>query len=575
VRASLSDSDGDNIAAHWQMTGIDAQYAPLDSGFAAPGSFSTTIPAAAFTDGASYSWTVRATDGTDAGAYAPACPFMVDNRLPSSPAAASSDLALSTDLIVPAPPPTAVVGTTATVALSPTDGGAVAGYLFGVGAGVETSPSAWVPAQSDGTAQAPIVPVAADGSVNVLTVRARNLAGQDGPMVTYRFRAAAAASTPHVRGDATGDGRADVVTLADVGGGNSVLWRWNTDSSGAASTTPTAPQDVATTYPAPLVRKVVGDFDGDGLTDIAVFRQQGSDVALSIQRSDRNSLLGVQVSTLVGWNLANMKPVVGNFDGDPAGRDDIGVLYNNGNLVFTVRVLLATGSPGSPSFAAPATWYTNPQGWADWALMKPFAGDFDGDGRADFGHIYQYASCQTKMWLQYSTGTSLAAGLQVWDSGVNNWCWDRGDPVVADYDNDSRTDVALLYRYDGCKSGLWTIYGNANRTVTAPVLSWMSGAGAWCADRTELIAGDLDRDGRADIAAIYRCCGGYQVKLSRFTSTGRGFAAPAVMWEGNAGPVGTLTNNDAASRFLGPIGDGVRTLSSEDLWARTESNHTE
>jgi hypothetical protein len=68
LRARLSDSDGDNVAAQWQVTGIDARYAPPDSGLAAPGLFSTTVPAVAFVDGASYSWSVRGTDGSDPAA---------------------------------------------------------------------------------------------------------------------------------------------------------------------------------------------------------------------------------------------------------------------------------------------------------------------------------------------------------------------------------------------------------------------------------------------------------------------------------------------------------------------------
>jgi hypothetical protein len=32
------------------------------------------------------------------------------------------------------------------------------------------------------------------------------------------------------------------------------------------------------------------------------------------------------------------------------------------------------------------------------------------------------------------------------------------------------------------------------------------------------------------------------IGLHRFTSTGRGFIAPAVMWQGSIGPVGVLTS---------------------------------
>ena len=45
-------------------------------------------------------------------------------------------------------------------------------------------------------------------------------------------------------------------------------------------------------------------------------------VSLTVQRSARNGMFGAPTQLLAGWNLANVTPVVGNFDADLAGRDD-------------------------------------------------------------------------------------------------------------------------------------------------------------------------------------------------------------------------------------------------------------
>jgi hypothetical protein len=215
-------------------------------------------------------------------------------------------------------------------------------------------------------------------------------------------------------------------------------------------------------------------------------------------------------------------------------------------------VLLATGAPGSPGFAAPATWYTQPaSGGHDFNQTKFFAGDFDGDQRADIGWMYNYGGCHTRIGVNYSTGTAFALGVFAWDSGPLNFCWEASDPVAGDFDADGRADVATFYRFGNCANALFTLFGNADRTVTWATGNWSAPEHTWCGHQMQWFPGDFNGDGRSDMGFVYRCCGPHQAKLYTLSAqTGRAFAAPVLRWEGTTGPFSVGTARvDTAARY--------------------------
>jgi len=88
-------------------------------------------------------------------------------------------------------------------------------------------------------------------------------------------------------------------------------------------------------------RIVPGDYDGDGRTDFAVFRQTPQNGIWYILRSSDNSFLSVQ------WGLNTDKPTPGDYDGD--GKTDIAV-YRNGTwyIVQSSNGQFATHQFGAP-----------------------------------------------------------------------------------------------------------------------------------------------------------------------------------------------------------------------------------
>lgn len=544
----LSDADapqGDLVKASWAVSGVAAQYVPAaeTAGQTSGSNHVATIPAAAFTDGATVSWQVRATD-TDSGftgGWSPSCFLVVDNAAPKVVGITSTDLALRVGLgIVPPAKPGAIVGTPAAVTFTPdpSDVGRIAGYQYGVAADVDPQPTMWIPAGPDGAAAtASIVPLPAT-SFSEIVVAAVKADGTIGTPQSAKFKANTGAVT-HVPADATGDGKADLTALSDVGGGRSVLWRWDAKPAGAAGPglgSAIAPQGAAGIYVNGATQTAEGDFDGDGLSDVATLTQSGSNVVLTVQRSDSDQLTTTPVlATYTGWSLANVKMVAGDFDGD--GRADIGAMYQTSATTWEMRVILSTSTAGAISFAPVANWHTNTG--STWTSIVFAAGDFTGDGRADLMEFLDEGNNSTGMYLHASTGSAFPPGTRIWSSGAQNWAWSASMWAVGDVNHDGVTDIAALYNLGNCDSGIYLAVIQPGGTMGPFGRVWESGANTWCWNNARIQMGDYDGDGRADVGLVYRANGPYQSQVWTASSTGTGFAAPVLRAQGGIGPVGT------------------------------------
>ncbi|MFE2953079.1 FG-GAP repeat domain-containing protein, partial [Embleya sp. NPDC059267] len=90
-----------------------------------------------------------------------------------------------------------------------------------------------------------------------------------------------------------------------------------------------------------------------------------------------------------------------------------------------------------------------------------------------------------------------------WQVPAGNWNWTRVQLTAGDYDGDGRTDVATMYDYGGGESGLFTFIAGTNGGFGASLNSWKSPVGTWWSEDARPVSGDVDHDGRADIAAVY------------------------------------------------------------------------
>jgi len=206
------------------------------------------------------------------------------------------------------------------------------------------------------------------------------------------------------------------------------------------------------------------DFDGDGRSDLAVFRNGTWLILNSGNGATRTEQLG----------LASDRAVAADYDGDD--RTDLGV-YRNGMWLILNSV---TNTLRTVAFGA--------------ADDVPAPADYDGDGRAD---ITVFRPSNGVWYLQNSLGGTFR-GFQFGLSG------DR--PVPGDYDGDGSSDIAVFRP----SNGIW-----AARLSSGGARTTFFGAS------TDIpVQGDYDGDGSTDIA-VFRPSNG--IWYSQRSSTG--FAA--------------------------------------------------
>lgn len=238
-------------------------------------------------------------------------------------------------------------------------------------------------------------------------------------------------------------------------------------------------------------RNPIADFDGDGKSDISVFRP--SDGNWHILKSSGGSFS-------VKWGVATDALVPGDYDGD--GKTDFAVyrltfisrapglfdyywyILRSSDNAFAARQL-GTHSIGLHSGSIPA--------------------DYDGDAKTDLAvhnDLDYFPTPVNFMILQSSTDSRV----------TRQWGTNADRKVPADYDGDGKADLAV-YRDDaflfGSQVGIWFILQSSNNQMRVERFGLPT---------DKLVPADYDGDGKADIA-VWRPSDGFWYRINSSNGT--------------------------------------------------------
>ena len=277
---------------------------------------------------------------------------------------------------------------------------------------------------------------------------------------------AASVSGRVVAGDFNGDGLCDIATMYDYGNGRT---QWHVFLSTGSSFKSWQNWREQTQYPpGQMTDKVIaGDFNGDGKDDIATIYYYNSDglneVRAHVWLSDGTKFGGFHTwmtNKQYDGFLANGRVGAGDFNGD--GKDDICAIYDYGNNI-KVHVWQSTGS----GFTGWSDWKTSTQYDARRITGRFAAGDFNGDGKDDVAAMYDYGNGTAKIHTFLSQGSSFTNWMTWWEEthiGYYHANQVSGRFVAGDFNGDGKDDICAIYDYDSTsiKFHIWTPKTNAN-----------------------------------------------------------------------------------------------------------------
>ena len=225
--------------------------------------------------------------------------------------------------------------------------------------------------------------------------------------------------------------------------------------------------------------KSAADFDGDGMSDISVWRPSTGQWFL-VQS-------GSSIPLIRQWGSAGDVPVPGDYDGD--GKTDFAV-WRPGTGMWYV---LLSGSGNSISIF-------------QWGSMGdiPVASDYDGDGKVDYGVFRQ----STGLWYLRLSGSGYSFRSQQWGG--------PGDiPVPVDFDGDLKADIAVWRP----GAGIWYVLLSGSGNAIS-IFQWGSIGDV-------PVAADYDGDGKADYCVFRPSTGLWYLRLS-----GSGYSFRSQQWGG-------------------------------------------
>ncbi|MBE8969127.1 VCBS repeat-containing protein [Nostocales cyanobacterium LEGE 12452] len=247
------------------------------------------------------------------------------------------------------------------------------------------------------------------------------------------------------------------------------------------------------------VQILTGDFNNDGRTDVALLRQSPGWTTMPVAFANGNGtwqITNYSIDDFASWaTTSGVQILTGDFNND--GSTDVALLRQNAGWT-TMPVAFANGN---------GTWQITNYSigdFASWATaggVRPLTGDFNNDGRTDVALLRQSAGWTT-MPVAFANGNGT---WQITNYSIDEfagWATAGGvRPLTGDFNNDGSTDIALLRQNAG-----WTTmpvaFANGNGTWQITNYSIGEFAGWATAGGVRPLTGDFNNDGSTDVALL-------------------------------------------------------------------------
>ncbi|HSQ97746.1 MAG TPA: RHS repeat-associated core domain-containing protein [Rickettsiales bacterium] len=251
---------------------------------------------------------------------------------------------------------------------------------------------------------------------------------------------------------------------------------------------------------------VPGDYDGDGVSDMAYVYNNSGNIAIDVYLSSRKAFSRTSWYTSNEYWSSENQIISGDFNGD--GIADIGYAFNDSGKIG-INVYISNAE--TKQFAKSSSLSSSEDEWYDEGVFN--CGDFNDDGISDIGYAFNNSGT---VKIKTYTSTGLYFNTSSWSDGKLTWI-DANLINFSDYNGDGMTDISYFYNNNGNISAKVLLSDGTNFNIS----SWSDSKLLW--GGVEIIkSGDYNGDGLTDVAYIFRD-DDYNISINTYLSNGKSF----------------------------------------------------